>query len=142
MGSLQAHEVRINRSAGKEEEKAFQIKGESDFSSSRGRARGCRGFKGRGRGRNNSVQCSYCKKYGHSEKYCWSKPEEANYVEEDDDEQDEYLFMTYISSDVLINDVWYLDSACTNHMTGDKSKFKDLDELIRSWVRLGDDKQL
>nr|GEY64297.1 hypothetical protein [Tanacetum cinerariifolium] len=141
MGSLQAHEVRINRSAGKEEEKAFQVKGGSDFSSSRGRGRGHRGFRGRGRGRNSSLQCSFCEKSGHSEKYCWSKLEEANYVQEEDDEQ-EYLFMTYTSSDVLTNDVWYLDSACTNHVTGDKSKFKDLDESVRSRVRLGDDKQL
>nr|GEY40002.1 UBN2 domain-containing protein [Tanacetum cinerariifolium] len=71
MGSLQAHEVRINRSPGKEEEKAFQVKGGSDFSSSRGRGRGCGGFRGRGRGRgrNSSLQCSFCGKSGHSEKY-------------------------------------------------------------------------
>nr|GFB35913.1 retrovirus-related Pol polyprotein from transposon TNT 1-94 [Tanacetum cinerariifolium] len=119
-----------------------QVKGGSDFSSSRGRGRGRGGFRERGRGRNSSLQCSFCRKSGHSEKYCWSKPEEANYVQKEDDEQEEYLFMTYTSSDVLTNDVWYLDSACTNHMTCDKSKFKDLDESVRSRVRLGDDKQL
>ncbi|GKC48886.1 hypothetical protein Tco_1071631 [Tanacetum coccineum] len=48
MGSLQAHEVRINRSFTKEEEKVFQTKGQSDSSSQRGRGRGRGGFQGRG----------------------------------------------------------------------------------------------
>lgn len=143
MGSLQAHEARINRSVVKEEEKAFQIKGETDFSYQRGRGKGRGGIRGRGRGRgrNTSLHCSYCNKYGHSDKYCWSKPEDANYVEEDE-EQEDYLFMTETKTEKSTNDVWYVDSACSHHITGDKSKFKDLDESIKAHVRLGDDKQL
>lgn len=52
MGSLQAHEARLNRSQGKSEEKTFQVKGEEnkkDMSTSRGHGRG--DFRGRGRGR-------------------------------------------------------------------------------------------
>ncbi|XP_073021591.1 uncharacterized protein [Primulina eburnea] len=55
MGSLQAHESRINRSLKKHEEKAFQVKeavsklGEIEISTTRGRGRG--GFRGHGRGR-------------------------------------------------------------------------------------------
>lgn len=52
MGSLQAHESRINRSFEKHDEKAFQVKGESsyqkDFSTARGNGRGS--FRGCGRG--------------------------------------------------------------------------------------------
>ncbi|XP_052207975.1 uncharacterized protein LOC127811829 [Diospyros lotus] len=54
MGSLQAHESRINSSLEKKEEKAFQVKeiatkhGDKDCSASRGRGRG--GSRGRGRG--------------------------------------------------------------------------------------------
>ncbi|KAH0705860.1 hypothetical protein KY289_010936 [Solanum tuberosum] len=64
MGSLQAHEVRLNRSIEKNEDKAFQVKesttkyGENNGPASRGRGRG--GFRsgrgrgyGRGRGRND-----------------------------------------------------------------------------------------
>ncbi|GJY65281.1 hypothetical protein Tco_0467519 [Tanacetum coccineum] len=36
----------------------------------------------------------------------------------------------------------YIDSGCSHHITGDKSKFSSLDESVRSHVRLGDDKQL
>ncbi len=54
MGSLQAHEARINRSAEKHEEKAFQVKGEasnsseSDNATRRGWGKGA--FRGKGCG--------------------------------------------------------------------------------------------
>ena len=57
MGSLQAHEVRLNRSLEKSEEKAFQVKGESSTSKEdkksvgRGRDRGEFHSRGNGRGR-------------------------------------------------------------------------------------------
>ncbi|GKB46071.1 kinase-like domain-containing protein [Tanacetum coccineum] len=142
MGSLQAHEVRINRSFAKEE-KVFQTKGESDSSSQRGRGRGRGGFRGRGRGRgqSSSLYCTFCNKNGHTEKFCWSKPEEAKYAEENE-EQEDFLFMAKTDTEMARSDIWYIDSGCSHHITGDKSKFKDLDESVRSHVRLGDDKQL
>ena len=53
MSSLQTHEERLNRKQEKEEEKAFQVKGEvskekTEFSHGRGNGRG--GYRGRGRG--------------------------------------------------------------------------------------------
>lgn len=66
MGSLQAHEVRINRSSRQEEQTAFQVKSKGEFSNSRGRGRGS--FRGRGRGRSTPLQCSHCNKRGHTEK--------------------------------------------------------------------------
>ncbi|GKA60040.1 hypothetical protein Tco_0759353 [Tanacetum coccineum] len=69
MGSLQAHEVRINKSNVKDEEKAFQIKGEHDYSSQHGRGRARGGYRGRGCGRNNTLKCSICKKPGSDTKF-------------------------------------------------------------------------
>lgn len=86
------------------------------------------------------MHCSYCDKPGHTDKYCWSKPEEANYAEEDGG-QDDYLFMVETKAEKATNDVWYVDSGCSHHVTGDKSKFNDLDRSIKSHVRLGDDKK-
>ncbi|GJY85512.1 retrovirus-related pol polyprotein from transposon TNT 1-94 [Tanacetum coccineum] len=64
-----AHESRINRSVIKEEEMAFQTKGDVEFSNQYGRRRrGQGGYRGRGRGRNNMIGCSNCNKIGHSEK--------------------------------------------------------------------------
>ncbi|GKF22352.1 hypothetical protein Tco_0074674 [Tanacetum coccineum] len=55
MGSLQAHKVRINRSTIREEEKAFQMKRELEYSYLRSRGRGRGSSRGRGRGRKASV---------------------------------------------------------------------------------------
>ncbi|KAK0596519.1 hypothetical protein LWI29_016455 [Acer saccharum] len=37
--------------------------------------------------------------------------------------------------------VWYIDSGCSNHVTGDKNVFTFLDESIQSEVKTGDDKK-
>jgi len=80
MGSLQAHEARINRSVEQVDEKAFHIKGEASTQNEvanrldepeqftqRGRGRG--GYRGQGRGRRQFVQCHHCKRY-ESGKLC------------------------------------------------------------------------
>ena len=116
MGSLQAHEARINRSSEKEEETTFQTKVEFEPSSQHIRGRG----RGRGRGRSNMLKCSYCNKYGHSNKHCWSKPEEINCAEQ---EEDNLLFMV-IGKEEKLSEVWYVVNGCSHHMTGDRWKFK------------------
>lgn len=43
-------------------------------------------------GKNNSIQCHYCKRYGHAEKICFKKAkEEANLHEEKTNEQSLFL---------------------------------------------------
>jgi len=42
----------------------------------------------------------------------------------------------------ITDNVWFIDSRCSNHMTGIRSLFRDLDESQKSEVRLGDDKQV
>ncbi|GKA34679.1 hypothetical protein Tco_0721108 [Tanacetum coccineum] len=70
--------AKINRSNLKDEEKAIQIKGEHYYSSQHGRRRARGGYRGRGRGRNNTLKCTICKKVRHSDDFCWFKPKEAN----------------------------------------------------------------
>nr|DAD24425.1 TPA_asm: hypothetical protein HUJ06_025889 [Nelumbo nucifera] len=115
MGSLQAHEARLNKSVEKCEEKAFHAKGESfnhkdEPKDAAGRGRG-RGHRGRGRGRNgeqgehrpfddkqkgnkSGVQCHYCKRYRHIKAECWKREKQANYVEKEEEEEVK-LFMAY-----------------------------------------------
>lgn len=38
--------------------------------------------------------------------------------------------------------VWLVDSGCSNHMSGAREMFKDLDETQKITIRLGDDKEI
>ncbi|KAJ8752089.1 hypothetical protein K2173_001764 [Erythroxylum novogranatense] len=159
MSSLQAHEDRLNASEENVEEKAFQLTEESFFigrsENSRTRGHGGRGgFQGRGRGRGrgssggdrrqskSGIECYYCKKFGHREADCWTKQRDeqnqASFTEKPEEESN--MFMAHSLADAVSNDVWFIDSGCSNHMTGIRQLFKQLDESQKSEVRLGDDK--
>ncbi|GJR29463.1 retrovirus-related pol polyprotein from transposon TNT 1-94 [Tanacetum coccineum] len=142
MGLLQAREARIIRNVGREDEQAFQTKEEVEPSNQNQytRGRGMGSYRGRGHGRTNILYCSHCDKNGHSDDFCWFKPESAEFAEKEDKEEEEFLFMTFSENNKPINEVWYIDSGC--FITGDKSKFRLLDETIKSKVHLGNGKQL
>ena len=36
------------------------------------------------------------------------------------------------------SDIWYVDTGCSNHMSGSKSSFSNLDESFHSTVSFGD----
>ncbi|KAH0779714.1 hypothetical protein KY290_006141 [Solanum tuberosum] len=165
MGSLQAHEARLNRSTEKNEEKAFQVKeeaakyGENNGLANRGRGR--RGFRGgrgrgygRGRGRNdghkqsneqgnrkNGIQCHHCQRYGHIRADCWYRDQKINFAAGENEEEN-YLFMACVDTDHKPSDLWFVDSGCSNHMTGAKSLFKELDEKQKKTVQLGNTKEM
>ena len=44
--------------------------------------------------------------------------------------------MTHFSADAVSNDVWFVDSGCSNHMSGTRSLFKELDESQKTDVNL------
>ncbi|KAF7816710.1 rust resistance kinase Lr10-like [Senna tora] len=159
MGSLQAHEDRLNKSSTRIEEKAFQVKGESSHTKSDGnvsnRSTSRGGYHARGRGgnrgrggrsgeqrqvKNNSIKCYYCGKIGHKEADCWTKQRNEEKHANVAEEEESMLFMAHFFDKNFANAVWFLDSGCSNHMTGSKQLFKELDEKETSTVRLGDDK--
>ena len=159
MGSLQAHESRINRSLEKNEEKAFQVKETANNYHSITSGRGGREFRGRGRGngrgRNNEgyrqtfneqgntksgIQCYHCKKYGHMKADCWYKDEKMNFAVEN--EQENKLFMACINTNYKPSDLWFVDSGCSNHITGTKSLFQELDETQKIKVQLGNNQEI
>ncbi|GKF58703.1 hypothetical protein Tco_0172240, partial [Tanacetum coccineum] len=66
---------------------------------------------------------------------------EDEVVLEEEDVAEQTIFNAIIAK-IMSNNVWNLDSACSNHMTEEREKFKNVDETLKSQVRLGDDKQV
>eukprot|EP00253_Pinus_taeda_P028318 PITA_28318 len=169
VGSLMSHEERLketfeavekdfssklqitkNEDASSSTTKSHQGQGEwQNQNYSRGRGRGGssgRGsFKGRGRGRfdKRNVQCYHCNRYGHFERECRLKEgKNANYAQESGEYPPDHLFLSYAKGENTSKDVWYLDSGCSNHMTGNEKLFSAKDGSFKSKIQLGDDKSL
>lgn len=59
------------------------------------------------------------------------------------DEEEELLLMAHAEIGGTEGEsIWFLDSGCSNHMTGDKSWFVELDENFRHFVRLGNNSRM
>ncbi|KAL0558913.1 hypothetical protein IC582_003500 [Cucumis melo] len=170
MGSLQAHESRINISMEKNKEKAFKVKdvvpkyNDSDCVMTQGQGSG--GYRSRGRGTGKgcnqneeqrqfgvqssnkaNIQCYHCKKFGHVKADCWYKNQRANFTEQNEASEnngkgENKLFMINIPSDQKTTEVWFIDSGHLNHMTGLKPVFKELNEGEKLKVELGNSKEL
>ena len=81
-------------------------------------------------------QCYNCKKFGHFQKDCRFKDnQQANFSEEYVD--DDHLFYAYQAASEQMNNVWYIDSGCSNHTTGDESLFVNMDASSIFQVKMG-----
>ncbi|PHU18832.1 hypothetical protein BC332_09983 [Capsicum chinense] len=116
----------------KNEEKAFQVKdattnyGENNGLARRGRGR--RRFHG-GRG------CGYARGRGRSDGHKQSNEQVG------ENEEENYLFACIDTGHKPI-DLWFVDSGCSNHMTGTKSMFQELNDNPRKKVQLGKTKEM
>lgn len=114
--------------------------------SSKGRGRGVfRGGRGRGRGRqplNRAIiECFKCHKLGHFQYECPSWEKKANYAELE--EEEEILLMSYEEPhQTKKEEIWYFDSGCSNHMTGNKEWFLNLEDDFSRTVKLGNDMRM
>lgn len=52
------------------------------------------------------------------------------------------LFIAQCEDEQEATTVWLVDSRCTNHMSGTKELFENLDESQKINVRLGNDKEI
>ncbi|XP_022041412.1 uncharacterized protein LOC110943991 [Helianthus annuus] len=145
MGILQSHELRMKLYEDVPMEHAFQMQNLNTDRSGQN-------VKGRGKNKSRSwgsIRCFNCQKLGHTAKFCPKKDvnersDNALIHKEDelDEQQDDTMFMIFNMEEAIKEDCWYLDSGCSNHMTGNKGLFVKLDESLQKEVRTGDDKRL
>jgi len=140
-GSLLVHEQRMQ--GYQEEEHVLKV--DDNDRSNRGRGRGMfRGGRGRGRGRQPTnkavIECFKCHKLGHFQYECPDWEKKANYAEL---EEEELLLMSYTDiHQERKEEIWILDSGCSNHMTGNKEWFSELEENFNRTVKLGNDMRM
>eukprot|EP00253_Pinus_taeda_P018459 PITA_18459 len=99
-------------------------------------------------------KCYYCGKTGHIQRDCYYKkqadearrrqvnPKHRGYFVEEEDFSHEFRLFTVDCALSASNedDIWYVDSGASSHMTGNKEIFDSLEEIINgSKIYLGDD---
>ena len=88
----------------------------------------CR-FKGKSR-------CEKCNRFGHNQQDCDFNNQLANCAK-DEDEIIGTMFYACHAASVQEEDVWFVDSACSNHMTSQESKLIDIDRTVTCKVKMG-----
>ena len=103
--------------------------------------------KGKERFDKKKIQCYCCQKFGHFAADCRSnkerKSEEANIARSSDDSDGEsVLLMASETDDMNSSEWWYMDTGCSNHLTGNKKWLVDFDSGKSTKIRCADDKYL
>lgn len=105
------------------------------------RGRGDYGFK-RGGGRRydkSNIQCYNCHKYGHYAKECWNAATNQEEVHLVDVKEEEELLLLVAGREDEDRYSWYLDTGASNHMSGSKDLFTNLDESYKGQIVFGND---
>lgn len=137
--SLLVHEQKFRKVNG--EEQALKVTSGEIIG---GRGRGYTRGRGRGRGGRQpftkaNIECFKCHKFGHFQYECPNWDKNVNYTEFDE----EMVLMAHAEMDDCTKEgMWFLDSGCSNHMTGNKKWFIQLDETFRGAVKLGNDSKM
>jgi len=145
-GSLLVHEQRMQDA--QPDEHVLKVIHADKPVAGRGRGRSMYG-RGRGRGRftlNKAlIECFHCHKLGHYQYECPEAGKRVYYASSETtaEVEEEVLLVAYEGTQTVQKEDWFLDSGCSNHMTGNKMWFVDLEEDgVNKTVRLGNDSTL
>eukprot|EP00253_Pinus_taeda_P016482 PITA_16482 len=145
--SLMSHEHRLSRGTDSSFEQAFK----TQMYFRHGKVRGRANNRGRGRsqnkGRNNPASTSgrscnqnqdegSSKQQAHGQKYDKSQVQCHYY------KNPKIVLLTCNIAQDKQEDFWFLDSGCSNHMTGNIEMFANLDENVKSEVTTGTDSKI
>lgn len=166
--SLVVHEGKFKKSERGDDQALKVAYGRGSGTRGRGRGRG----RGKTYLDKSTVECYKCHKLGHFKNECPMWESEANYAdfereevllmayieEEENGEEDaevnlenaevnlenaELMMMTYSGKqENLRKRAWFLDSGCSNHMSGDRELFSTLSGDFKHSVKLGNDKRM
>ena len=67
-------------------------------------------------------------------KDCYKRINDEKYsifLHEDVEEKDESMLLINNVQEESLDDVWFIDSGCSNHMTGNKNCFGNFDESVQ-----------
>ncbi|XP_019465092.1 PREDICTED: uncharacterized protein LOC109363293 [Lupinus angustifolius] len=107
----------------------------------------------------SKIQCFNCRNWGHYASECkekrviQNKEEEVRLAKDDESEEEVLLMARSIDPSQDANESknallmvtnqssgsWYLDSGCSNHMTGNKDWFVTLDKSVETRIKFADD---
>ncbi|GAU44851.1 hypothetical protein TSUD_112250 [Trifolium subterraneum] len=149
--SLEAHEMRLKqRTSEKKVDQALQAK-----FTKKGKEEGSKWNKGKEKWRkkkNNADAASKNSKNPDDSNKHSKNSKKRNCPENKDSKRDEAQLAHSDSDDAMLMattkmsedkaNVWYLDTGCSNHMTGNKDWFINLDESITRGIRFADNSQV
>ncbi|KAG5885244.1 hypothetical protein JTB14_025941 [Gonioctena quinquepunctata] len=88
-----------------------------------------------------NVICNYCKKRGHCERDCWFKKKKVEQRSSASSTRSNYALMSNTEGESKCD--WYLDSGASQHMTFNRSWFKNYEKLnIKEYIVIGDGTRL
>eukprot|EP00253_Pinus_taeda_P026028 PITA_26028 len=94
----------------------------------------------------SNVQCYYCKTYDHyaneyrKKQHDMNNRSSANFTRENISQENLLLACNMVET--KSDDIWFLDSGCSNHMTRNIALFSKLDQSVKSQVTLGTDSKV
>ncbi|KAL4290711.1 hypothetical protein GQ457_14G023780 [Hibiscus cannabinus] len=83
------------------------------------------------------AKCSKCNQLGHEAVICRSNLQKLEEVHIADQDEEDRMFVATCLLTKSSSESWLIDSGCTNHMTPDKTLFKDLKLSKVTKVRIG-----